>query len=85
MAPDFDVETLDALVTIDVINAAILEAEAKIEPGRVNIKGKGPAAQASDVKGTSNATIETFSHIVEGGLSKKVPRLHQLGEASRWR
>lgn len=33
MALDFVMEALDALVTMEVINAAVLKAEAEIRPG----------------------------------------------------
>lgn len=33
ITPDFDVEALDALLTMDMINIIMLEAEAKIGPG----------------------------------------------------
>lgn len=42
MAPDFDVEAMDALVNMDMINTAVLEAKVEIGPSRVNAKGKGP-------------------------------------------
>lgn len=52
MALDFDVEAMDALLTMDVINASVLEAEVEIKPARVNAKGTGPATQAGGVEGT---------------------------------
>lgn len=39
IAPDFNIEALDALVTMDMINAIVLEAKAKHGPGQANVDG----------------------------------------------
>lgn len=37
--PNYDIEVLDALVTIGMVDAAVLEAEAKHKAGQADING----------------------------------------------
>lgn len=79
MAPNFDVEALDALVNMDVINAAMLKAEAEIRPSWVNVKGKSPIVQVGGAEGTSNATVRVHSYTAEGALVEESIEIAPIG------
>lgn len=86
MAFDFDVEALDVLVTMDVINTAVLEAKAEIKPGQMSTKGTSPTAQVSGIEGTSSVAVEetevawAHSHIAEAAFIKGSTNIAPTGE-----
>lgn len=62
MAPDFNVDSIDALVTMDVIHATILEAEAEIGPSRAGTSSRGLMVQVGSIRTTPSAA-EDFTKV----------------------
>lgn len=63
MAPDFNVEALDALVTMKMVDAIVLEAKVEHEAGRVVVGGRDLVGQIGGIIGASGAAIEEIEAI----------------------
>lgn len=58
LEPGFDVQALGELITIEIVDVAILEVEAECEAGEGDMGNEGLIAQRGNIEGALNATAE---------------------------